>query len=129
VAGSTQVVNLTGTGISPGITVNPTSLAFGNTGTGPLLGGRNLSTVVTNNGSVGSLLVLTTQITGTNASLFTVTGNTCPAGGLARNATCTITVRFRPTTTGAKVGQLRINSNAPTTPTILNMTGNGVFSL
>jgi len=130
-AGSTQVVNLTGNGVAATISVNPTSLAFGNNGTGLLgLGGVSRSTTITNTGVAGTMLIIgAPTITGTNASMFTVTGNNCPAAGLARLATCTITVRFRATSTGAKTASLSIPSNATTSPTILNMTGTGVFSL
>ena len=92
---------------------------------------------ITNTGSTGSKLIVgtpTITATGANIGQFTVTGNNCPAGGLAHNATgaqptCTITAHFRATTTGAKTASLNIPSNATATATVLNMTGNGTPSL
>jgi hypothetical protein len=129
IAGGTQVVNLTGTGVNPVIAVAPTSLAFGNNSTGLLGGGGvNRSTTVTNNGPAGSRLIISsTQLTG--STNFTPNSNNCPAAGLTNGASCTISVHFRATPpSGQKTGQLRINHNAGAA-TILNMTGNAVAGL
>jgi trimeric autotransporter adhesin len=111
--------------------VTPNPLAFGNTNRpflGVIGGGRTLSLTVRNTGTAGSLLTVTLPnppITGTNASLFTVTSNGCTSA-LAANATCLIGVRFLPTTTGPKTATLQINHNAPGSPTLVSLTGTGV---
>jgi hypothetical protein len=107
------------------------TLAFGNTNRPFLIfaGGKNLPVTVRNVGSAGSRLIVTLPsppITGANANLFSIIGNNCPAAGLVQNATCTITVRFVPTTTGPKTAALTINSNTATPTTTLNLTGTGV---
>ncbi len=134
-AGSPHSLAATGTGVGAAISVTPNPLAFGNTTRpGPLCpliclgGGKNLSLTVTNTGSAGSALTVTLPnppITGTNATMFSVQSNGCTSS-LAAGATCTISVRFLPTSTGSKTATLQINSNAPTTPTLVSLTGTGV---
>lgn len=72
-------------------------------------------------------------ITGTNAAEFSITGGTCPAGGGAGpvhgGATCTITVAFNPTSTGAKTATLRVPLAPPCggciTERTVSLTGTG----
>ena len=115
------------------ISATPNPLAFGNTSRPlvilgiPVGGGKTLSLTVRNTGTAGSILNVSLPnpaITGTNASLFSITSNSCTAG-LAANAQCTIQVRFMPTTTGAKTATLQLNSNAATSPTLISLTGTG----
>jgi hypothetical protein len=130
-AGSPHSLALSGAGVGAAITVTPNPLAFGNTSRpflGLLGGGATMNLTVRNSGSAGSALTVALPnpaITGTNASLYSITSNGC-GSALAAGAQCTISVRFRPTTTGAKTATLQINSNAPTTPTLVNLTGTGV---
>jgi Ca2+-binding RTX toxin-like protein len=130
-AGTTQVIPLSGTGVNAAITVNPATLAFGNNSVGPVTGGNGVTANLTvrNSGPAGSLLAVTsTQIiagvtSGNNQ--FTVSSNNCPTTPtLASNATCTIVGRFRASgTPGARNATLRLNGNAPTTPTNVPLTG------
>ncbi|HVE26924.1 MAG TPA: choice-of-anchor D domain-containing protein, partial [Sporichthya sp.] len=129
VAGTTQVVNLTGNGVNSAITVNPTSIAFGNNSVGVITGGNGVTrtVTVTNSGPAGSLLAVSSAaIVAGSSPNFTVTGNNCPtAATLASGSSCTITARFRATTPlGGKTGTLRVASNAPTSPTNIALTGN-----
>jgi Ca2+-binding RTX toxin-like protein len=129
VVGSVQNVNLTAGGVVSAISVNPTSLAFGNNGL--ILGalGVNRTVTVTSSGVAGSQLVFpagaVTIINPVPTGQYTIQANTCTGSTRAAGTTCSITVHFRATATGAKTAQLRIASNAPSSPTILNMTGNG----
>jgi FtsP/CotA-like multicopper oxidase with cupredoxin domain len=106
------------------ILVNPTLLAFGNQAY--LTTSAAKSTTVTSAG-LANLLMSQISITGTNAADFTFT-STCPLTptALVVNATCTISVKFKPTYAGARVANLVINSNDPTTPALsIPLTGNG----
>jgi Ca2+-binding RTX toxin-like protein len=138
VGGTQQIVGLSGTGVNSAVTVTPTTLAFGNNSVGPITGGNGVTRTLTvrNSGPAGSLLAITsTSFAPGSSANFTVTGNTCPtAATLASNATCTITARFRATNPqGAKTATLRLNSNAPGSPTNVAMTGTatpaGLFGL
>ena len=48
----------------------------------------------------------------------------CPAS-LAPGASCALTGSFRPTATGVRNGSVTITSNAPTSPTVVQLTGTG----
>ncbi len=67
------------------------------------------------------------SIIGPNAADFGY-NSACPATptALAVNATCTISVSFKPTYAGARVASLVINSNDPNTPALsIPLTGTG----
>ncbi len=117
--GSPTTVSLTGTGVvtPAAIRVTPTALAFGNQAINTTSGVRNVT--VANTG--GSPLVVS-GVTVTNASYLLTNGCTTVAPG----ASCTIGVRFRPTTTGAKPATLSIGHNAAGSPTVVALTGTGI---
>ncbi len=125
---STQAVALSGSGVNSAITVTPATLAFGNNSVGPITGGNGVNQTLTvrNSGPAGSLLAVTsaTIVAGSSAN-FTVGTNNCPtAATLASNATCTIIGHFRASgTPGPRTGNMRLASNAPTSPTNVPMTG------
>jgi hypothetical protein len=133
-AGSPHTLALSGSGVAAVIQVTPNPLAFGNTNRPTCVlgiclgGGKTMNLTVRNSGAAGSQLTVTLPnppITGTNANLFSISSNGCGAA-LASGAQCTISVRFLPTTTGAKTATLQINSNAATSPTLVSLTGTGV---
>jgi hypothetical protein len=45
---------------------------------------------------------------------------------LAVGASCTVTVTFRPTASGARAGSVAVTSNANNSPTSISLTGNGI---
>jgi sugar lactone lactonase YvrE len=107
--GTPQTVALKGTGGSPAAVPSPTSLTFpsqiiNTTSTA-------LPVIITNSGNVATLFTGIT-VGGANGVDFAQT-NDCPVSpsGLAVNGTCTITVTFKPTATGARVGEIDIADN------------------
>jgi hypothetical protein len=58
---------------------------------------------------------------------FIEAANTCPAvpATLPAGATCTISVAFRPTTSGVLTGTLSIDDNAANSPQLVTLTGTG----
>jgi hypothetical protein len=108
-------VSLSGTGNAPDINVNPTTVSFGTVTVGAT---ADQTVTVSNNGNVD----LTLGTIGTPGAPFSRQGGTCLASGqvLAANASCTVTVRFAPTSAGAVNGNFSIPSNDPDTGT-----GNG----
>ncbi len=126
-AGSPSEVALTGTGISPMIGVSPSSVAFGYQLINVASGAQTIT--VSNTGtddlvfsSTGGLAAIT--LTGTNANQY-ARSTTCGTS-LTPNATCTVSVTFTPTTTGAKSATLAIAHNALGSPTNVPLTGTGV---
>ncbi|HUR85105.1 MAG TPA: peroxidase family protein [Solirubrobacteraceae bacterium] len=129
VANTATTVSLTGTGVlvTPGISLTPANQNFGNNSTG-LLGllGVTRTFTVTSNGT-GNLIIPSGGVSivaaGANAGQFTLGTNNCNNVTRAPGQTCTIQVRFRATSTGAKTATLRVTSNAPQANSTLTGTG------
>lgn len=103
---SPQTSALTGTGVSGSVMVTPVTLAFGTVVQGVASSG--MSTTLTNNS--GSTITMTgTSFTGTNASDFTASANTCNSGTVANTVTCTVTVVFTPTASVGTVESATLN--------------------
>jgi len=134
--GLVQDFTMQGNGINGGITVDPSSLNFGSTQKttvnllGQVVGGVAVSrTVTVTSTGPGALAISSVQIVAAAASSapqdYSVTGNTCGTGARAVGTTCTITVRFLPNELGVRNATLRLNTNAPVSPTNIPMTGTG----
>ncbi len=111
---------------TPIISLSSTTLNFGSTTSGST---KDLSVTVTNQGAA-SLHIGTASITST--TYYTSTADTCTGQTIAASGTCSITVRFAPTTTGALSTTLTIPSDSGRTDqqTSVNrtvtLTGTGV---
>ena len=120
-AGSPQVVNLTGAGGTPIVTLGQTSLSFR-----ALLGSTTSakSVKLTNNGSAQLTISLMLA-----SGDYTPSGNCLSASPLAPGLSCTINVTFTPTVTGTVLGEVSISDNAPGSPHLINLTGTGLTTL
>lgn len=114
--------NLSGTGIAAVVSLNPTSIAFGNQTTSTSSG--NTLVTLTNTGTA-TLTISSIALTGTNSNQFSTNGSTCGAT-LAAAASCTLNVVFSPTTIGAKSASLTFSTSAASTPDNVTLTGTGV---
>jgi hypothetical protein len=105
------------------VSLFPTSIAFGNqnlnTSSGPHI-------VTLKNSSGASLAITSIDITGADNTYFSDT-TTCGAT-LANGATCTASVTFTPTTSGALSATLTITDSASNSPQTLALTGTGFSS-
>ena len=123
--GSPQKATLTGTGAAatPTATLTPATLTFAST----TVGSTSAAQVVTLKNTGTSTLTITTggiTLSGTNASSFSET-TTCGTT-LAASATCTISVSFKPSTTGTLTATLNVADNATGSPQKVTLTGTGV---
>jgi len=123
-ATSPQVVSLSGTGVTPPlVSLSPRSLSFGTIEVGS--SGTPQPITLTNTGQ--STLTLTGKspiaITGANPSDYTQTNN-CGAQVLP-NASCTITVTFKPQDSGSRTGNVTITDNANDSPQNVSLNGSG----
>lgn len=120
--GSPQTVSLGGTGLA--VSLSTDSLTFGSRD----LGSTGLKDVtLTNKGKTALSLTgtgLGISITGTDESSFSQT-NTCGAS-VAGGASCTITVTFKPVTTGTLTAAVRVGENTTGSPQKIALTGKGV---
>jgi hypothetical protein len=123
--GSPHTISLTGVGTTPApvASLSVPSLNFGNqlvnTPSAPQ------SVTLTNTGT-GPM-----TISGIVASAQYSQTNTCPTGAatLAANGSCSITVTFTPTATGAQNGTVQITDNAAGSPQSVSLTGTGATSV
>jgi YVTN family beta-propeller protein len=114
---SPQTESLKGTGVQP-VTIGPTSLTF--PGQPVLVPSAPMTVTLTNNNPT-TALPITSIVPSAN---FTET-NTC-GSSVAALGTCTISVTFTPTATGAYTGSITITDNASTSPQTVSLAGTGV---
>jgi ASPM-SPD-2-Hydin domain-containing protein/HYDIN/CFA65/VesB family protein len=130
---ATVVISVSGTGSTtpvPHIVVtdsvapnNDLSIPFGDVAQGA----TSDQTVTVTNGGNANLVIGT--IAGANplAAPFTITADHCSGQAIAPAATCTVAVRFAPTSAGALSDAFDIPSNDPGTPSVLvSVSGTGV---
>ncbi|MGA3026770.1 MAG: choice-of-anchor D domain-containing protein [Bryobacteraceae bacterium] len=109
VAGATQVINASGTGVAvPGVTAAPSSLTFTNQNVNSTSAAQAVT--LTNNGT-GALTIASIAFTGTNPGDFGKT-TTCGATLAGSGGTCTISVTFTPTAAGSRTATLVVTDNA-----------------
>jgi len=106
-----QQVSLTGNGTDPSAGVSPGSLSFGNQ---PLhVISQTVAITLQNNGT-SPLTYSSTGVGGADPGDFSVSDADCAAKvTLAPNASCSITVAFNPTATGARAAVITINDDDP----------------
>lgn len=114
--------NLSGTGIAPGVSLNPSSIAFGTVITGESAPPRQVT--LTNSGAA-TLTVATLAVVGTHAAEFALPSDACSGAVLAPAGTCTFSAGFSPGTDGTKSASVQITSDAPGSPTSLPLSGIG----
>jgi hypothetical protein len=114
-------VTLNGTGIAATLTlsVNPTSLAFGNITTATSSAPQTAT--ITNTGN-SSVTISTITLTGTG---YSMTGGSAPVT-LSPSQNLILSVMFSPTTAGSVNGSISIVSNATGSPATVTLTGTGV---
>jgi len=95
-----------------GLTVAPTSIAFGNAVFG-VTGATSIakSLKITNPTTGQPVTGLTVQITGANLSEFTITSNGC-GSTLAQGANCTLMLTFTPAALGTRMASLSVSDDA-----------------
>ena len=114
--GSPQTVTLSGAGVAQA-TVMPDSLTFPKIKVGRTSGPKNVT--LKNNLST-TLSGISHKTTGP----FAVAASTCGTT-LASKTSCTISVTFSPTGTGAATGTLSVRDNANSSPQTVSLTGTG----
>ena len=124
------VVALTGTGTEPTIAVNPSPLAFGDV---PVIQVNGATTDLTiNNTGTASLVISGMTILNDVTNQFSFATVACPNGQSCNDTitvgageSTTVTMRCDPNSAGDKTANLRITSDAPTSPTVVPLTCTG----
>lgn len=96
--GSPQLVTTTVTGLDGRLSASPSSVNFGSVNVGSR--SSKVTIKITNIGNV-TLNISKVSITGPNPASFRISSSSCTGAGLAPGASCTVTVYFRPQSTGS----------------------------
>lgn len=129
--GGTGTVDITGIGTQATMTTSSNVVALGNSQVGvpKMAGPVTVSNVAAN---TSATLVFTVDpasaaaLSGANKDDFSVQ-STCSTGTpLAAGASCSVTVTFTPGSTGAKVAQLTLSSDATNPAVAIDLSGTGV---
>ena len=112
-------ISLTGTGVAPNASVTPLSIAFGSIRRNQLSTWRPVT--VSNTGNAPMSIAV--SLRGSNPGQFKLS-NGCPAS-LGAGASCTVNVRFAPTSRGTKTADLRVATNAPQKTITVTLSGTG----
>lgn len=115
---SPVTISLTGTGAQPGLSITPSSFAFGSVVDGQT---KSQTFTLTNTGSA-SLTISQLSVSGAGYSL---SGLAMPSS-IAAGASATFSATFAPTTAGSLPGTITITSNAPNSPSTVGLSGTGV---
>ncbi len=121
--GITHPATVDGTGIVP-FTVSPTSVAFGDVPANTASAAKSVT--VTNNGSI-ALPITSVNFGGASASQFSQT-NTC-GSSVPVGSTCTISIVFRPTSTGYLWATLNVTEPGLNHPATADGTGTVPFTV
>ncbi len=121
-AGALQTVSLTGTGFTPTpkATLSATSEAFGSVAKGTASAAKTITLTNTGNGILSGLVI---SLAGTNPTDFTATSS-CSTS-LAVNASCVITLTFKPVAAAAYTAIVDIKDNAAGSPQTIALSGTG----
>ena len=116
-------VGLTGKGTTPetsgvSIDLSATTLSFGNLAVGQ----SATQTVTLSNSGTDMLTVSAISVSGAG---FTASGPHLPLS-LSAGQSTTITAAFKPTTSAKETGMITIASNAPSSPSLVALSGNGM---
>ncbi|MER7004353.1 choice-of-anchor D domain-containing protein [Dactylosporangium sp. NPDC000555] len=117
-SGVTNTVPLSGTGVAAGpiVSANPGSLSFG----GTVVGSSAATQTVTLSNSGTAAAAVSGIATSGDFSQTNTCGSSIAVGG-----SCTVTVKFTPTASGARTGSLTVTSNANNSPTVVGLSGSG----
>jgi hypothetical protein len=107
---------------SPAVTLTPSSLTFAARDVGTTSAPQSITVANTGN---ASLFINSAQVKGANPLDFTAVGDGCSGLTLAPGASCSMSITFRPTTTGTRSASLIVTDNAPNSPQTASITGTG----
>jgi hypothetical protein len=114
---------LDGVGVSPQLALSSASVMFGEQAVGVASGPQSVR--LTNIGT-GPLIVTQTQVTGGESGEFIEDIDGCTGSVLYPSESCTISIRFAPTSLGKHGSTLLISTNAQDSPHEIRLTGTGV---
>jgi hypothetical protein len=122
-ASGAGTVSLQGNGVAPVVSVSPPAgLAFGEQKVDTTSGAQTVT--LTNAGDAALSIA---SIIRTGSSDFTITGGSCTPypKNVPPSGSCTLTVTFTPSISGARTGALQLSTNDPSAPPDVPLSGTG----
>ncbi len=117
---SPDSIVLQGTGLAaPVVSLQPDPLDFGDIA----LGATAIEMLIVENTGDGTLTPGALSITGPQASEFIIQMNNCAGAQLANGQFCGIDIDFAPTAPGIRQATLSLQSNAPSSPHLVQLRG------
>ncbi len=107
----------------PAFSASPSPLAFGNETEGTT---SNAMTLTITNTGTSNLDITTVTPGGANTADFPIAADTCANATVAAGKTCTLSIKFDPSTTAGETATLSFADNASGSPQTVNLTGTGV---
>src|SRR4051795_12710694 len=107
---------------APSVTFTPTSLTFAAQAIGTTSAPQSIT--ITNTGSA-SLFINSAATRGADALDFTQVDDGCSGLTLPAGSSCSVSITFSPTATGARSGTFILTDNAPASPQTVPITGPG----
>jgi hypothetical protein len=121
---SPDSVVLLGTGIAPAVLLDPMAIDFGDQAL--LQTSDRVAVSLSNNGDA-TLNLVSLAFGGSHPGDFQIFSNTCTAGlGLAPGGSCGFEIEFTPSALGPREASLDIETDAASSPDILQLSGVGV---
>jgi hypothetical protein len=114
---------LSGNTANPTVELSATSVAFADTVLGSAAAAQ---TVTVTNGGLRSLDFGTVALAGGSAAEFGVGSDTCANETVAPGGQCSVAVTFVPTAAGGASATLVLDSNAPSSPDQVSLSGTGI---
>jgi hypothetical protein len=118
--GSPQKVPVSGTGLAPVVSLNPTSLTFADQAISSSSASQSIT--LTNTGQA-PLTITSIALAGANPGDFSLSNN-CGTS-LAVNASCSITATFMPAAAWSRTAAIMMTDNALGSPHVMGLAGNG----
>jgi hypothetical protein len=125
-AGSPQAVSLSGVGVTGSVGLSASTLTFGSQSVGTTSTPAQVVTLT--NVGTASVTITSVPITGTNASAFAKSADTCTGATIPAAtppSTCMVGVTFTPTTSGSATAGLNFTDSATNSPQPVSLTGTG----
>lgn len=92
------------------------------------VGSSSATTITVQNSGTGPLTISNVSVIGLGSIDYTITSNTCESGSLASLTSCTVGLTFTPSRDGHRYTFIRIDSDAPTSPDLYDVSAFGYGS-
>jgi hypothetical protein len=123
--GNTSTATVVYTVLSPLVSLDVASITFADQ---PLFTTSETRSVVITNTGNDNLFVWNLNFTGADPSEFRIVSSWCQTLPITPGGSCRIDLAFRPTVTGGRKATLNIHDDAPGTPHVVALSGNGAVA-